>query len=119
MTPDLTSTLQIGYDWAIGDGQTITPMLQESYVGKYWAYDVNVKGAEQSAYTKTDLRITWNIPKKGVELEAFVENLENKAVLTRAVVFNDSNADPNRPTTSIQAHYGDPRIWGVRLKVRF
>jgi len=119
MTPSFTATAQVGHEIRLWGDNTLTPMIQESYVGNYWSYDVNVPGVEQSAYTKTDVRLTWRNAKKGLEVEAFVQNLENKAVLTRSVVFNDSNADPNVPTTSIQAAYGDPRIWGLRVRLDF
>lgn len=119
MTPSFTFTFQGGHEIRLGGDNTLTPMIQESFVSSYWAYDVNVPGAQQSAFSKTDLRLTWRNAKKGLEVEGFVQNLENKAILTRAVVFNDSNADPNRQTTSIQAAYGDPRIWGLRVRVDF
>lgn len=125
MSPNVTATAQVSYQFRFGGDNSFTPMVQESYVGRYWSYDVNVPGVDQAAFNKTDVRLIWRNAKKGLEVEAYVQNLENKATLTRSVVFNDSNADPisatnsTLPTTSIQAHWSDPRIWGVRMRVDF
>ena len=92
-------------------------MFQTSYSSEYWSFDFNVPGSEQDAYTKSDLRVIWRNDDRGFEVEAFVENLEDEAVLTRSVIFTPSQADV--PTAAIQANYADPRIWGIRLGVDF
>ena len=117
MTPNFTATTQAGYEFALGGGNFLTPQIQVAYVGDYWSYDINVPGSQQAAYTKTDLRLIWRNDKKGYELEAFVQNIEDKAVLTRSVVFTDGDGD--KPVTSIQSMYAIPRTWGVRLHVDF
>ena len=92
-------------------------MAQIYYSNKYWSYDYNLPGSDQSAFAKLDLRLTWRNKAKGLTVEGFVENVTNKAVLVRSVIFKPDEA--NFPTASIQANYGDPRIWGVRVGVSF
>ena len=82
-------------------------MVQIEYSGSYWGFDANIPGSEQSSYTRTDLRLTWANADDSVEAEFFVLNLEDEAVLTRAIVFAPSQAAV--ATASIQANYGDPR----------
>lgn len=117
LNPEFTASLQAGYDFNLGGGNFLTPMLQTSYSSEYWTFDFNVPGSEQDAYTKTDLRLTWRNDDRGFEVEGFIENVEDEAVLTRSVIFTPAQADV--PTASIQANYADPRIWGVRLGVDF
>ncbi len=113
----VTASLQIGRTFNLSNSSTLTPMLQTEYSGDYWAFDMNVPGSDQGAFTRTDLRVTWAQIDKGIELEFFVLNLEDEAVLTRAVVFSPSQAAD--PTASIQANYSNPRVWGVGLRYEF
>ncbi len=117
LSPKVTASLQTGYAFDLGNGNYLTPMLQTFISGSYYSFDFNLPGSDQGSYSKTDLRLTWRNVDKGFELEAFVENLENEAVLTRSVIF--TAGDANVPTASIQANYADPRIWGVRFGISF
>ena len=117
LAPTLSATLTTGYVFDIDDDNSITPMAQIYYSNKYWSYDYNLPGSDQSAFAKLDLRLTWRNKAKGLTVEGFVENVTNKAVLVRSVIFKPDEA--NFPTASIQANYGDPRIWGVRVGVSF
>ena len=113
----VTASLQIGRTFDLNGSSTLTPMLQTEYSGDYWAFDMNVPGSDQGAYTRTDLRVTWAHLDKGLDVEFFVLNLEDEAVLTRAVVFTPSQAAV--PTASIQANYSNPRVWGIGLRYEF
>lgn len=59
----------------------------------------------------------WRNKAKGLTVDGFVENLTNKAVLVRSVIFKPDEA--NIPPAAIQANYGDRRIWGIRVWVDF
>jgi outer membrane receptor protein involved in Fe transport len=117
LSPKFTASMQTGYVMRLGDGSLLTPMAQVSYSDKYWSFDYNVPGSEQKAYAKTDLRLRWKNEKKGITVEGFVENVTNQAVLVRSVVFKPDEA--NVPTASIQANYGDPRTWGIKVGMEF
>ncbi|MGB0907520.1 MAG: TonB-dependent receptor [Maricaulaceae bacterium] len=117
LTPDYSVSLQAGYVFDMGGDNYVTPMVQTALVGDYWGFDFNVPGSEQDSYMKTDLRLRWENGTHGFTVEGFVENLENEAVLTRGIVFSPSQADI--ATASIQANYGDPRTWGIKVGVEF
>ena len=117
LNPDWSVSLQAGYVFSLGNDNYLTPMIQTALVGEYWAFDFNVPGSEQDSHTKTDLRLRWENDDKGFDVEAYIENIENKAVISRAVIFTPSQADV--ATASIQANYADPLTWGIRLGVDF
>ncbi len=87
-----------------------------NYSSKYSGFDINVPGQYQDAYTRTDIRLIWLSQSGKTEVEAFVLNVEDEAVLNRVVVFNPAE-DPN--VASLQAHWGNPRTWGVRASFNF
>lgn len=117
LAPRWSGSLQAGYVIDLGGNHTLTPMVQMAASSKYWSFDINVPGSEQKAHTRTDLRLTWADKNRGLEVQAFVQNLENREVLTRSVIF-DPGGQP-APTASIQANYADPRIWGLRVSLDF
>jgi outer membrane receptor protein involved in Fe transport len=92
-------------------------MVQTAFSSQYWSFDFNVPGTEQDSYTKSDLRLTWESENSGLSIQAFVQNLENEAVLTRTVIFGPSEAAT--PTASIQANYADPRTYGLAVGLKF
>lgn len=114
----ITGSIQIGGDIQLGGGSsTLTPILQTEYSGDYWGFDINAPGSKQSSYTRTDLRLIWSHEESGVDLEFFVLNIEDEAVMTRAVIFTPSQAAV--PTASVQANFADPRVWGVGIRYDF
>ena len=112
----LTASVQVGRDFDLAGG-LLTPMLQVEYSGDYWGFDANVPGSKQDSYTRSDFRLSWTNADANFDAEFFVLNLEDEAVLTRAVVFSPSQAAT--PTASIQANYGDPRTWGFSMRYKF
>lgn len=117
LNPRWSGSLQVGYVFDLGGGHFLTPMVQTEISSKYWSFDINVPGSEQEAFTRSDIRVTWTDENRGLNVEAFVQNLENTSILTRSVVFSPAQAA--LPMASIQANYADPRIWGVRLSLDF
>jgi len=120
LNPEFSASLQAGYVFDIGNGNYVTPIIQSHISDEYWGFDINVAGSQQDSYTKTDLRIGWTNEARKLDVEAFVLNIEDEAVLTRAIVFRPGQADADTAeVASIQANYGDPQTWGVRMKVQF
>ncbi|GAB2519013.1 TonB-dependent receptor [Microbulbifer agarilyticus] len=116
LAPEMTLGMQMSYDFVLNDGSRIRPYLQTYYSSDYYAYDINVEGAKQDAYTKTDLRLIWQSADAATEVQAFVLNVENEAVLNRVVVFNPS---ARGDIASLQANWGNPRTWGVNASYSF
>ena len=108
LSPDFTFGAQVGYDIEFSGGSVLTPFVQLSYSSDYYASDYNLSGAQQSSYTKTDVRLIWVSESGNLEIQGFVLNLEDEAVMMRIAVFN-----PESDTTGLQTHWGNPRTWGV------
>lgn len=110
-SPDLTLGASAAYriDTEIG---TFTPYAQFYYSGGYNTSNLlaNDPSHEQDSYTKTDLRLIWDAPSEMYSIEAFVENLENEAVLARG----NNNSDD-----IVQTSYLYPRNQGIKFKARF
>jgi len=108
LSPDVTFGAQIGYDIELSGGSILTPFVQTSYSSDYYATDYNLDGGKQSAYTKTDVRLIWRSASEKLEVQGFVLNVEDEAVMMRIATYN-----PNATTTGLQTHWGNPRTWGV------
>ncbi len=116
LSPEFSAGVQIGYDIVLGNGSVLTPFLQTTFTGKYYAHDVNVAGVDQEAHTKSDLRLIWTSANSRIQAQAFVLNVEDEAVLNRVVVFNPGGT---RDLASLQAHWNNPRTWGVSVSYSF
>jgi outer membrane receptor protein involved in Fe transport len=108
LSPDLTFGAQVGYDIEFSGGSVLTPFVQTSYSSDYYATDYNLEGGKQDAYTKTDVRLIWRSASQNLEVQGFVLNVEDEAVMMRIATYN-----PNATTTGLQTHWGNPRTWGV------
>lgn len=108
LSPDLTFGAQVGYDIEFSGGSILTPFVQMSYSSDYYATDYNLEGGKQDAYTKTDVRLIWRSASEKLEVQGFVLNVEDEAVMMRIATYN-----PNATTTGLQTHWGNPRTWGV------
>ncbi len=109
-SPDHTLQAGIAYDIELGGGATLTPEVQTYWNSGYILTDLTPDFGNQPSYTKTDLRLTFRPADDRFRVQAFVNNVENEAVITRAVYAN------NR---SLQVTYGRPRVYGVSAGVRF
>ena len=116
LSPDLTFGLQLGYDIQLAGGSVLTPFIQTTYSSKYSGFDINLEGGYQDAYSRSDIRLMWISESGKTEVQAFVLNVGDEAVLNRVVVFNPG-ANPD--LASLQAHWGDPRTWGVSATFNF
>ena len=109
LSPKWTVTASAAYDIALAGG-ILTPSAQVYYNSGFDNLDLNLPIARTKSYTKTDLRLTYVAPEDRWTLQAYVENLEDHAVLNRTAI------GANR---SINASYGMPRTFGIRAGARF
>ena len=116
LSPEFSAGMQVSHDIVLGNGSVLTPFLQTTYTGKYYAHDVNVPGVDQGAHTKSDLRLIWTSANSRIQAQAFVLNVEDEAVLNRVVVFNPGGTVD---LASLQAHWNNPRTWGVSVTYSF
>ena len=73
-------------------------------------------GNEQDSYAKWDLRLMWDSPSGAIHLNAFVLNVTDEEVFTRALIFNPGAAPE---VGSIQTNWNNPRTWGVAMRYNF
>ena len=109
LSPKWTVTGAIAYEIAIGGGK-LTPSAQVYYNAGFDNLDLNLPIAKTPSYTKSDIRLTYVAPDDRFTIQAYVENVEDTAVLNRTAI------GANR---SINASYAMPRTYGVKAGVRF
>ncbi len=114
MSPEFTLGSQVSYNWALDNNSVITPYVQVYYSDSYYGFDLNMPGNKQDSYAKWDLRLMWDSPSGAIHLNAFVLNVTDEEVFTRALIFN-----PTPTVGSIQANWNNPRTWGVSMRYNF
>lgn len=111
-SPEVTLSLSASYRFDLGDNGSLTPYLQSYYSDEY--FTSNIIGPDptqlQDSFTKTDIRLTWESVEGKYSVEAFVENLEDEAVLARG----NNNSDG-----LVQTGFLFPRNAGVRIRTKF
>jgi len=107
-TPDWSANFGAAYEILLGSGATVTPEADILYSGSFLP-SIYAPLFVQKAYAKVDARITFRSPDQQLSVQAFVQNLTNKATLGRVTT----------GTLSAQGTYADPRTYGVRLGFRF
>ena len=105
-------TFQIGfaYDVNLGGAGTLTPEIQTYYNSGYILTDLTPDYGKNDAYFKTDLRLTYRTADGKFTLQAFVNNIEDKAVITRAAYTNHR---------ALLVNYAPPRSYGLNAGFRF
>jgi iron complex outermembrane receptor protein len=106
-TPDWSGIFGASYELPLSDGATLTPEVDVLWSDNY-LLSASAPNVLQKAYAKIDARLTYRT-ENGLSLQAFVQNLTDKATLGRITT----------GTLSAQGTYSDPRTYGVRLGYRF
>lgn len=111
-SPDTTITLTASYRFDLGSNGSLTPYIQVYSSDEY--FTSNTFGLDpnqlQDSFTKTDIRLTWEDVDGKYSVEAFVENIEDEAVLARG----NNNGDD-----LVQTGFLFPRNAGIRLRAKF
>ena len=105
-------TFQIGaaYDFRLGGAGTLTPEVQTYYNSGYILTDLTPDYGKNEAFFKTDLRLTYRTADGKFSVQAFVNNIENTAVITRAAYSNHR---------ALLVNYAPPRTYGLNVGMRF
>ncbi len=106
-TPDWSANLGLSYQLPLSETSSLTPEVDVLWSGKYLLSPAT-PNVQQRSYAKVDARITWRSD-DGLSLQAFVNNLTNKATLGRITT----------AILSAQGTYADPRTYGLRLGYKF
>ena len=107
-TPDWSGSLGLSYEVPLPGGATITPQADLLYSGSY-LLSASAPNFTQEAYAKIDARVTYRTADDQISVQAFVQNLTNKATLGRITT----------GTLSASGTYSEPRTYGVRVGYRF
>ena len=108
-SPDYAGSVSVQYDIDLGSAGKLSPYAQLNFSGAFFGQPINSILDRQEAFTKLDLRLTWEYDER-FSLQAFVTNVTNKATATRFVYGGGGN---------LQASYAPPRLWGLRGSVKF
>ena len=106
-TPDWTGIVGASYEIPLAGESTLTPEVDALYSGSY-LLSASAPNVTQGAYVKIDARLTYRRA-NGLSIQAFVQNLTDKATLGRITT----------GTLSAQGTYADPRTYGLRVGYRF
>jgi iron complex outermembrane receptor protein len=115
-TPPYTLNLgaQYTFDTSIG---TITPRIDTFFSGRVQFLPDNYFTSTQKAYTKTDLHLTWLSKSGRYKAEAFVDNIEDNAVISndglQSITLGQQLIEPDNFV------YYPPRTFGIRLGYNF
>ena len=109
-SPRQTFQIGIAYDIGLGNAGTLTPEVQTYYNSGYILTDLTPDYGKNNAYFKTDLRLTYRTADGKFNLQAFVNNIENTAIITRAVYTNHR---------ALLVNYAPPRSFGLNAGFRF
>jgi iron complex outermembrane recepter protein len=105
-----------GYEhtWGLGNAGTIMAHIQTHFSSSYPTTLDQLSGSTQPEYTNTELNATYTPTSGRWSLQAYVKNLENRAVFTAG---NDGSAGPG--LVVVGENLSDPRTFGVRLSARY
>ena len=109
-SPDFTLSVLASYHVDLGASGSLLPSIALFYSSDYRADDSPWFYGNQDSYTKTDLGVTWRNLNEDWSIRAFVNNLEDEAVLMKATRFGGDVAITD---------YGAPRQWGLTLAYRY
>lgn len=116
LSPEWSFTAQASYIFDIGKGGTLTPMIQTAYVGEQYINDLNLAGARQGSYTKTDIRLFWDLPGNKIKMQFYLENIEEEDNLNSVMVYNPEE----RPEiATLLGNWGDPMTYGILMSYRW
>lgn len=110
MSPDFTVTLLGAYTYTLASGATLRPGITVYYSDDYRVADAPFFYANQDSFSKTDLSLTWESASQEWSVRAFVQNLEDEAVLLRATRFGGDVAI---------ADFAAPRTVGATVSFRY
>ncbi len=108
-SPEYSGSVSAQYDIDLGSAGRLSPYAQLNFSGAFFGQAINSILDRQKAFTKLDLRLTWEL-NDTFSLQGFVTNVTNKATATRFVYGGGGN---------LQASYAPPRLWGLRGSVKF
>ncbi|MFT7723621.1 MAG: TonB-dependent receptor [Roseateles sp.] len=109
-SPKQTFQVGLSYDIPLGNAGTLTPEVQAYYNSGYILTDLTPDYGNNPSYTKTDLRLTYRSADRDFHVQLYVNNVEDKAIITRASYTNHR---------ALLVNYAPPRTYGINAGFRF
>jgi len=109
--PKWTGTLGYQHTWPLSDGSSVDWLVQSHFETSYWlavdhAFDPNKAGSYQGGYSRTLTEITYRSAGDRYSVQAWVRNIEDKAVMN---TFSYGGAPP------AYASISPPRTYGITV----
>ncbi|WP_337189133.1 TonB-dependent receptor [Phenylobacterium sp.] len=106
--PDITSRIDVSYDFDLANGATLTPNVAWSHEGAHFTDTLNAPQGYQKAYNIWDASITYVEPKGRWRASLWGKNLGDVAHRLSVV-----------PTAGVltQLYFAEPRTYGLELRV--
>jgi len=111
--PKWKITLSGGYDVLLGRFGTLTPHVQYTWSDDTYFRAFNKDFDLQEAYHLTDAKLIWRSPEDRWSVEAFVQNIEDKAAKQNILI------GPRQFGAPPFAWYNPPRFYGLQVGFRY
>jgi len=112
-SPRIVTTFGYDHTFHLGNGGTVKAGLFERYKSSYYTDFYNYNDSKQIAYQQTDLNVEYKTPKGHFSVQGYVSNLEDYRPLINAYFISAG------PDNIYNFWYGQPRLYGVRLSVKY
>jgi outer membrane receptor protein involved in Fe transport len=106
-------TLSGEYEIPLGRYGSLTPRVQYTWQDDTYFRAFNKPFDLQTSYHLTNAKLIWNSPEQKWSVEAFVENIEDKAAKQNILVGPDFLGSP------VLAWYGPPRFYGLQVGFKY
>lgn len=108
-SPSFSARVSYAHDFKLSSGGRITPQLSFFYQTKTYLREFNNSFDTQGGYTKTDFKLTYESVGGHWTIDAFVQNIENRAV--RVAEYGTGSA--------LLSYYAPPRRYGLRVAFKY
>ena len=103
--PKYSARINYSHVFDLGDSGTITPTAQFYYQADTFQSFANTIATRVPSYTRSDFIIRYETVTKSYFVEAFVNNIENRSILTSQIPLQNTEI----------GYYSPPRTFGVRV----
>ena len=112
-SPQFIITAGIDHVFHLGSLGTLTARADSTFKSKYYLDFYNYRDGTQAAYTQTNLSLEFAPENKQYTISAYVKNLEDNRPLTYGSFISAGQDD------IYNWQFGSPRLYGIRLGVKF
>jgi len=108
--PELSVNAGYQHSWSLLNGARLTARAETHIESGSWVTFSEVANTYQSAYTLSNLFLTFDAPNRKWSVSAYVKNLENKPVLANG---------QSGPAMLETVDLGPPRTYGMQISAKF